>query len=55
MLDVSTDNPGDWESPSLELELHGNNMKRIRASYNNRLQVMCYFYAYLRGGDAQNW
>jgi hypothetical protein len=55
ILDVSTDNPGDWESTSLELEFHGNNLKRIIASYNNRLQVMCSFYAYLHDVYAPNW
>jgi hypothetical protein len=47
ILDVSTENAGDWESPALELEFHGSNLKMIRISYNNRLQVMCSFYAYL--------
>jgi hypothetical protein len=55
ILDVFTDNPGDWESPYLELEFHGNNLKRIRVSYSNHLQVMCSFYAYLSDGGAQNW
>jgi hypothetical protein len=54
ILDVSTDNPGDWESPALELEFHGSNLKRIRAPYNNRLQVMCSFYAYLWDGYVEN-
>jgi hypothetical protein len=36
ILHVSTENPGEWDSPSLELEFHGNNLKIIRASYNNR-------------------
>jgi hypothetical protein len=55
ILDVSTENHGYGESPSLELEFHGNNLKRIRASYNNRLQVLCSLYSYLRHGDVQNW